>query len=75
MNVQNDVILNCSIKVNGDKEFYYLFCVVMQCYNGLKMITYIMCANVGVKNDNLYNVCKCWGLKMIAYIICAYVGG
>jgi hypothetical protein len=64
MNVQNDVILNCSIKVNGDKFVYYLFCVVMQCYNGLKL-----------KNDNLYIVCKCWGLKMITYIMCANVGG
>ena len=29
---------------------------------------------LGAKNDNLYNVCKCWGLKMITYKMCANVG-
>ena len=30
---------------------------------------------LGAKNDNLYNVRKCWGVKMITYIMFANDGG
>ena len=44
---------DCSLKVNGDKEWYYLFCVLMQCYKGTHAwSSYLICANVGMRKFN-----------------------